>query len=93
MLHWITLVCPPGGVVLDPFTGSGSTGVAAMYHSPNTRFIGVEMDPTYHGIANARISYHLTKSRGGVPNPFTGEPATTVESPATLSSMDDLFGF
>jgi len=93
MLHWVTLVCPPGGVVLDPFTGSGSTGVAAMYHSPETRFIGVEMDPTYHGIATARISYHLTKSRGGVPNPFTEDAPVTVEPPATLNSMDDLFGF
>ena len=53
MLHLITLITPPGGVVLDPFTGSGSTGVAAMYHSPTTRFIGMEMDTTFHGIASA----------------------------------------
>lgn len=92
MLHLITLITPPGGVVLDPFTGSGSTGVAAMYHSPTTRFIGVEQDPTYHGIATARIAYHLVKSMGGVPNPFAGD-APVVEAPALTMTMDDLFGF
>lgn len=91
MSHLITLITPPGGVVLDPFTGSGTTGVAAMYHSPTTRFIGVEMDPEYHGIATARITYHLVKSMGGVPNPFKGEPAP-VGDPPTLT-MDDLFNF
>ena len=91
MLHLVTLITPPGGVVLDPFTGSGSTGVAAMYHSPTTRFIGVEQDPTYHGIASARISYHLVKSMGGVPNPFTGE--APAEAPAVTMTLDDLFGF
>lgn len=93
MLHWITLVCPPGGVILDPFTGSGSTGVAAMYHSPSTRFIGVEMDPTYYNIATTRISYHLVKSRGGVPNPFAEDAPVTGEIVTVLNSMDDLFGF
>lgn len=93
MLHWITLITPPGGVVLDPFTGSGSTGVAAMYHSPTTRFIGVEQDPTFHGIATARIAYHLIKSMGGVPNPFAGDAPVVEESPVTLGSIDDLFGF
>ena len=93
MSHLVTLITPPGGVVLDPFTGSGTTGVAAMYHSPTTRFIGVEMDGEYHGIATARLSYHLIKSMGGVPNPFTEDAPVTVEPSATLNSMDDLFGF
>jgi site-specific DNA-methyltransferase (adenine-specific) len=91
MLHLITLITPPGGVVLDPFTGSGSTGVAAMYHSPTTRFIGVEMAPEFHAIATARIAYHQIKSVGGVPNPFTSEGPVEV-APTTAMSFDDLLG-
>lgn len=93
MSHLVTLITPPGGVVLDPFTGSGTTGVAAMYHSPTTRFIGVEMDPEYHGIATARITYHLVKSMGGVPNPFAGDAPVEEKPPVTLASIDDLFSF
>lgn len=93
MSHLVTLITPPGGVVLDPFTGSGSTGVAAMYHSPTTRFIGMEQDPTYHGIASARLTYHLVKSMGGVPNPFATDAPVVEEPPVTLASIDDLFSF
>lgn len=93
MSHLVTLITPPGGVVLDPFTGSGTTGVAAMYHSPTTRFIGVEQDPTYHGIASARVTYHLVKSMGGVPNPFAGDAPKVEETSVALASIDDLFGF
>lgn len=45
--------CAPGGVVLDPFTGSGTTGVAAV--ESGRRFIGVELDPAYFDIACKRI--------------------------------------
>ena len=48
------LVTPPGGTVLDPFMGSGSTGKAATVNG--FRFIGIERDPEYHKIAMARIS-------------------------------------
>ncbi len=51
------LVTPPGGVVLDPFMGSGSTGKAAVREG--FRFIGCEMSPDYMEIANARISFEL----------------------------------
>lgn len=42
-----------GGTVLDPFMGSGSTGVACM--NTGRKFIGIELDPTYYGIACERI--------------------------------------
>ena len=44
---------PTGGVVLDPFMGSGTTGVAAIQEG--RRFIGVELDPQYCEIARRRI--------------------------------------
>lgn len=44
---------PPGGLVLDAFTGSGTTGIAA--HEEGCRFVGWERDPEYHAIAVARM--------------------------------------
>lgn len=45
--------CPPGGIVLDPFAGSGSTGIAAI--ETGRRFIGIEIDERYQPGAAARI--------------------------------------
>ena len=54
MRYLCRLVTPPGGVVLDPFMGSGSTGKAAMLEG--FEFIGIERDPAYHAIAQQRIT-------------------------------------
>lgn len=53
MRHLCKLVTPPGGVVLDPFAGSGSTGKAAVLEGFN--FIGCEISQEYHAIAVRRI--------------------------------------
>jgi site-specific DNA-methyltransferase (adenine-specific) len=53
MRYLCRLVTPPGGVVLDPFMGSGSTGKAAMLEG--FQFIGCELSPEYMEIAKARI--------------------------------------
>jgi site-specific DNA-methyltransferase (adenine-specific) len=53
MRYLCRLVTPPGGTVLDPFMGSGSTGRAALREG--FRFIGIEMDEAYMTIARARI--------------------------------------
>lgn len=53
MEYLITLITPPNGVVLDPFMGSGSTGVAAKNLGFN--FIGIELNKEYFGIAKNRI--------------------------------------
>ena len=53
MRYLCRLVTPPGGTVLDPFMGSGSTGKAAMLEGFD--FIGIERDPEYVKIAEARI--------------------------------------
>ncbi|SHF66025.1 DNA methylase [Desulfofundulus australicus DSM 11792] len=54
LMRWfVRLVTPPGGLVLDPFAGSGATLVAAVLEG--FRCIGVEADPEYASIAEARV--------------------------------------
>lgn len=58
LMRWLCrLVTPPAGHVLDPFTGSGSTGRAAL--AEGFTFTGIELDPDYAAIANKRI--HATQ--------------------------------
>lgn len=52
---------PPEGLILDPFMGSGSTGVAAVREG--RRFIGIECDPTYFATAVRRIDAELSQGR------------------------------
>ncbi len=55
LMRWLCrLVTPPGGLILDPFTGSGSTGVAAILEG--FRYLGIEREPEYVAIAEARIA-------------------------------------
>jgi predicted RNA methylase len=58
MEYLIKLVTPKGGTVLDPFCGSGSTGVAAFKNG--FKFIGIEMSPEYVEIAEKRIAHAST---------------------------------
>ena len=53
MRYLCRLITPPGGVVLDPFMGSGSTGKAALLEG--FRFIGIEREVEYVNIANGRM--------------------------------------
>lgn len=65
LMRWLVrLLCPPGGLVLDPTAGSGTTGAAAVLEG--RRFLGIELEPPYVEIAAARIAYHSPK---GTPKP------------------------
>jgi site-specific DNA-methyltransferase (adenine-specific) len=55
----IEYACPPAGTVLDPFMGSGTTGVAAV--RLGRRFIGIEIDPDYFEKAKRRIQDELRR--------------------------------
>jgi site-specific DNA-methyltransferase (adenine-specific) len=55
MRYLCRLVTPPGGVVLDPFMGSGSTGKAAVMEGFD--FMGIEVEPEYYALAEARIAH------------------------------------
>lgn len=64
LMQWLCrLVTPPGGLVFDPFTGSGSTGKAALLEG--FRFIGAEMTPEYIPIARARLEWAANKRLTG----------------------------
>lgn len=64
MRYLVRLVTPPGGTVLDPFMGSGSTGKAVMQENLGLlaqgkeplKFIGIEQDAEYLEIAKRRIA-------------------------------------
>lgn len=60
MRYLCRLVTPPGGTVLDPFCGSGSTGKAAALEGFN--FVGIEQDADYIDIATARIEHARTRA-------------------------------
>jgi site-specific DNA-methyltransferase (adenine-specific) len=55
MEYLVKLVTPPGGVVLDPFTGSGSTGKAALLNG--FKFIGIELTADYLPIIKGRLEF------------------------------------
>lgn len=84
MRYLCRLVTPPGGVVLDPFMGSGSTGKAAVLEG--FRFIGIEREAEYLEIARARIQAandNLPRTR----DPFEGGCMTSTQR------MTDMFGY
>lgn len=61
MRYLCRLVTPPGGTVLDPFMGSGSTGKAATLEG--FAFVGIEREAEYLEIAKARIEHVQSKPR------------------------------
>ncbi len=59
MAYLVRLVTPAGGVTLDPYMGSGSTGKAAVREG--FEFVGIEREPPYLAIAEARIAHELER--------------------------------
>ena len=66
MEYLVKLVTPPNGTVLDPFTGSGSTGKAAILQGFN--FIGIEMTEEYVPIIEGRLKHAEAKVAGAKEN-------------------------
>lgn len=79
MRYLCRLVTPPGGVVLDPFMGSGSTGKAAVLEGFG--FIGIEREAEYAAIAEARIA-HATEE-------VLAKAAAPSEDPAQIRLFGD----
>jgi hypothetical protein len=83
-MRWnVRLVTPPGGVVLDVFCGSGSTGCAAV--AEGLSFIGCEQSPEYAEIARRRIAWWLAHP-GGL------TPASRAEAAREAGGQLGLFG-
>jgi site-specific DNA-methyltransferase (adenine-specific) len=63
----VALYTPAGGTVLDPFAGSGTSGVAAI--GQGRRFIGIEINPEYAAIAARRLAKAESEIRNALPFP------------------------
>lgn len=61
LLAELVQICPVGGTVLDPFAGSGSTGVAAL--QAGRRFVGIELSDHYHHVATERLDAAATSTQ------------------------------
>jgi len=83
LMEWfLRLSTPPGGMTLDPFLGSGTTACAALLNGFGC--IGIERDPNYFTIAQARIEYLKLRMQliEKLPKPATDHVvATSVEPP------------
>ena len=51
--------CPKGGIILDPFIGSGTVGLIALLH--NRKYIGIELNEEYVDLARKRIETEVKK--------------------------------
>jgi site-specific DNA-methyltransferase (adenine-specific) len=78
IMRWLVrLVCKRGGTVLDPFCGSGTTGVACKFEEVN--FIGIDLEQKHVEIARKRIAQAALDAGAGTP-----EDAEEVGGPAQL---------
>jgi DNA modification methylase len=87
MEYLVRLVTAEGQIVLDPFMGSGSTGIAALQLGRN--FVGIEREPEYMDIARARIAHWAPDAQGSyvappvvAPRTFDGPDEMIVNEPA-----------
>lgn len=84
LMSWcIEQLPPPAALILDPFMGSGTTGVAAV--RLGRKFIGIEIEPKYFDIACRRIGDELSR-----PDMFIDKPKP-IERERSVSAMP-LFG-
>jgi len=70
--------CPPGGRVLDPFMGSGTTAVACARHG--RQFVGYEVNPDYCAVARQRLLALPTALAAGLPAELPTAPPTELNS-------------
>lgn len=87
MRHLVRLVTPPGGTVLDPFLGSGTTAVAATLEG--FRWVGCEMNDDYLPIIQGRVAWAEAEVKAGRANkPQYKNPAPKKPKPAQPTLED-----
>jgi site-specific DNA-methyltransferase (adenine-specific)/modification methylase len=74
VMKWAIDLCPKADMVLDPFMGSGTTGVAAI--QLGRKFIGIERDPRYFEIACRRIEQAVAQGQLFAPEPAPKQEQT-----------------
>jgi len=89
MRYLIRLVTPPGGVVLDPFMGSGSTGKAAVVEG--MRFVGIEKEAEYLPIARGRVA-GAGRGAAGVIGKKGGQPPESPFFKGERGRQMEMFG-
>ena len=63
LMRWLCkLITPPKGIILDPFLGSGTTGIAAAFE--NFEFVGIDKEEEYVKLAQSRIDAHVNPNAG-----------------------------
>ena len=67
VMKWVIEFCPKANTILDPFMGSGTTGVAAI--QMGCKFIGIEREPKYFDIACKRIEQAVAQGQLFEPEP------------------------
>ena len=67
VMKWVIELCPKADTILDPFMGSGTTGVAAV--QLGRKFIGIEREPKYFDIACKRIEQAVAQGQLFAPEP------------------------
>jgi site-specific DNA-methyltransferase (adenine-specific)/modification methylase len=72
VMKWVIELCPKSETILDPFMGSGTTGVAAV--QMGRKFVGIERDPKYFEIACKRIKLAVSQ-----PQLFEPEPVKQIQ--------------
>ncbi|MGI8990739.1 MAG: DNA-methyltransferase [Bryobacteraceae bacterium] len=82
LLDWITKFTEPGELVLDPFMGSGTTGVAC--EKLGRRFIGIEKNPKYFEMGCARIA-GASQALSGAPFAEEGRTCIRIKTGSSTS--------
>lgn len=89
MRYLIRLVTPPGGTVLDPFMGSGSTGCAAVLEG--ARFIGIEREQDYMAVAEARVAFWAEHGEDALAVMYARDAAEREKESVVESGQMDLW--
>ena len=74
VMKWVIDLCPKADTILDPFMGSGSTGVAAI--QLGRKFIGIEREPKYFDVACKRIEQAVAQGQLFAPEQTKQEQAS-----------------
>lgn len=90
MRHLLRLVVPPGGLVLEPFLGSGSTAIAAELEGFD--LVGFERDPEFVRIARARHAWWAEHGEGALEAMRRREQAEARRAEVVASGQLDLLG-